>query len=90
MHLSAGRAIVGNTMFRSAQFRFAVIALFAVAAVSVTAVSARALSRRGVAPAGARIRHLLTRTIRSTISARARTHSVRMARRCSSAPNRAS
>ena len=45
MHLSAGRAIVENTMFRSAQFRFAVIALFAVAAVSVTAVSARAFSQ---------------------------------------------
>jgi hypothetical protein len=40
-----GRAIVGNTMFRSAKVRFAVIALFAVAAVSLTAASAGAFSQ---------------------------------------------
>ena len=46
MHLSIrGRAIVGNTMFRSAKVRFAVIALFAVAAVSLTAASAGAFSQ---------------------------------------------
>ena len=42
---SSGRAIVGNTMFRSTKVRFALIALFAVAAVSVAAASAGAFSQ---------------------------------------------
>ena len=46
MHLGVrGRAIVGNTMFRSTKVRFSVIALFAVAAVSLTAASAGAFSQ---------------------------------------------
>ena len=45
-----GRAIVGNTMFRSTKVRFALIALFAVAAVSLADASAGAFSQGNSGP----------------------------------------